>query len=84
MSCELRLKQFFFLSLKDSATLAFSPSTSSMYSLPIFGLLGLSPLRLAAPNFIPICWDPPPLNWVKVNTDGSFRGPNAAVFGGVF
>lgn len=45
----------------------------------------MSPLRLAAPSFIPVYWQgPPPLNWLKINTDGSFRGPSMASFGGIF
>lgn len=82
--CAIRLKQFYVLSLQESASLVFSPSTPSACSLPIFGLLGLSPLRLAAPKFIPVCWVPPSPNWVKVNTDGSYREPNVAGFGGIF
>lgn len=72
------------LSLKESAELAF-PSISSPASFSsLFGLLGLSPLRQVAPKFIPVVWQPPPFGWVKVNTDGSFRDPNQAGFGGVF
>lgn len=82
--CALKLKQFFVLSLRDSATLVFPSTSSSISSLPIFNLLGLSPLRLAAPRFIPVLWQPPPPLWVKVNIDGSFHGRNNAGFWGVF
>ncbi|XP_061998916.1 uncharacterized protein LOC133716213 [Rosa rugosa] len=50
----------------------------------MFNVLGLSPLSLKAPKFIPVHWDPPPVNWLKVNTDGSFRNPETTGFQGVF
>lgn len=59
-------------------------TSSQRCSLPIFTFLSLSPLRLQAPHFIPINWEPPPINWVKINTDGSFHNPNRAGFGGIF
>ncbi|KAM5554460.1 hypothetical protein ABKV19_022706, partial [Rosa sericea] len=68
----------------DSASLYFAPCSSSLGSLPAFQLLGLSPLRLKAPKFIPVRWAPPPVGWLKVNTDGSFRSPEVAGFGGLF
>ncbi|KAM5575738.1 hypothetical protein ABKV19_014599 [Rosa sericea] len=77
-------KHFFLLSLKDSASLYFSYFTNSAGALPVFNLLGLSPLRLKAPWFIQVNWCPPSGDWLKVNTDGSFKGFQAAGFGGVF
>ncbi|XP_062014236.1 uncharacterized protein LOC133730712 [Rosa rugosa] len=68
----------------DSASLYFAPCSSSLGSLPAFQLLSLSPLRLKAPKFIPVRWAPPPVGWLKVNTDGSFRSPEVAGFGGLF
>ncbi|PRQ49307.1 hypothetical protein RchiOBHm_Chr2g0120451 [Rosa chinensis] len=47
-------------------------------------LLGLSPLRAAAPRFIRVAWQPPEPPWVKVNIDGSFRNQDQAGSGGVF
>lgn len=73
--CAPKLKQFLFLSLKDSAALAFPSISSTVNSSSLFGLLGLSPLRLVAHKFIPVVWQPPPFGWVKVNTDGSFVTP---------
>lgn len=82
--CDVRFKQFFVISLRESAGLAFTPSSSTTQHVPIFGLLGLSPLRPAAPRFIPVAWAPPPPHWVKVNTDGSFHDIDNAGFGGIF
>ncbi|KAK9949446.1 hypothetical protein M0R45_004967 [Rubus argutus] len=82
--CPLRFKQFFFLSFKDSASLYFSPSSASYGVPPVFLLLGLSPLRFRANSYIPVVWTPPPVGWLKVNTDGSFRDSSRAGFGGVF
>lgn len=82
--CPLRFKQFFFLSFKDSASIYFSPSSASHGAPSVFLLLGLSPLRFHANSFIPVMWTPPPVGWIKVNTDGSFRDSSRAGFGGVF
>ena len=30
-----------------------------------------------------VCWDPPPSNWLKLNSDGSVKLHNAATCGGV-
>lgn len=46
--------------------------------------MGLSPLRHQTPRFIFVVWEPLPFNWVKINTDGSFRDPSHAGFGGIF
>jgi ribonuclease HI len=78
-----RFKDSFILSFKDSASIVFMPC-SSRPSPQAFALLGLSPLRSSAPKFIPVCWTPPPIPWIKVNTDGSFRSPNTGGFGGIF
>ncbi|KAK9928877.1 hypothetical protein M0R45_025995 [Rubus argutus] len=82
--CLIRFKHFFLNSLKESASLSFSSCSSLSSALPIFILLGLSSLRRQAPRFILVVWCPPPSNWLKVNTDGSFRNPNLAGFGGIF
>lgn len=82
--CLYRFNQFFILSLKDSASIIFAPSASRSSALPIFNILGLSSLNIKAPKFIPVSWHPPPLNWLKVNTDGSFKDANHAGFGGIF
>ena len=37
-----------------------------------------------APRYIPVTWTPPQENWFKANSDGSFRDPNHAGFGGIF
>ncbi|XP_062005947.1 uncharacterized protein LOC133723132 [Rosa rugosa] len=52
--------------------------------VPVYSLLGVSPLRAKAPKFIPVVWEAPPSGWIKVNTDGSFSGTTRASFGGVF
>ena len=49
----------------------------------MFNVLGLSPLRLQAPKYMPVNWVSPPVNWMKVNTDGAFRGASNAGFGGI-
>lgn len=54
--CLVALKQFFIRSLRESAAIAFSPHANS---IPIFGFLGLSPLRPKASRFILVVWDPP-------------------------
>jgi ribonuclease HI len=36
-----------------------------------------------APSIKEVIWSPPPLNWLKCNTDGAFNSVNAAC-GGVF
>lgn len=43
------LKQFLVLSLKESTGLAFTFASSNVSLSSLFGLLGLSPLRLVAP-----------------------------------
>ncbi|XP_024155999.1 uncharacterized protein LOC112163979 [Rosa chinensis] len=79
-----RLKQFFILALRDFAALYFKPGIAFQSTLPIFIILGLSPLSTRAPIFIPVHWKRPPAPWLKVNTDGSFQDENHAGFGGVF
>lgn len=69
--------------MRESAGLAFQQS-SSTHNPPIFGFLGLSPLRPTAPRFTLVAWQPPPDQWVKVNTDGSFHDVAHACFGGIF
>lgn len=56
--CEPKFRQFFVLSLREYAGLAFMPSSTSQ-NLPIFGLLRLSHLRPFAPRFIPVAWQTP-------------------------
>ncbi|PRQ53570.1 putative ribonuclease H-like domain, reverse transcriptase zinc-binding domain-containing protein [Rosa chinensis] len=82
--CLPRFKQFFTLSLRESVRLIFASSSRASTAAPIFGLLGISPLRPMAPRYIPVTWTPPPENWFKANSDGSFRDPNHAGFGGIF
>ena len=82
--CPLRFKQFFFLSFKDSASTYFSPSSTSQTADSVFFLLGLSPLCASAHKFIPVVWKPPPIGWIKVNTDGSFNNNSRTGFGGVY
>ena len=80
----MRFKHHFLVSLKESASIQFVSCTATSTIHNMFNVLGLSPLSLKAPKFIPVHWDPPPVNWLKVNTDGSFRNPETAGFGGVF
>ncbi|XP_062005969.1 uncharacterized protein LOC133723163 [Rosa rugosa] len=82
--CTGRFSHRFLLCLKDSAQLVFKAYPHSVSTIPIFNLLGLSPLLCRAPCFKPVTWQPPPDHWLKVNTDGSFRGSNMAGFGGIF
>ena len=50
-----------------------------LHLLNIKGILGL------APRIIYVIWQPPPIGWIKVNTDGSAMGsPGAAGSGGIF
>ncbi|PRQ46043.1 hypothetical protein RchiOBHm_Chr2g0084861 [Rosa chinensis] len=49
-----RLKQFFILALRNSAALSFKPGIASQSTLPIFTVLGLSPLSARAPIYIPV------------------------------
>ncbi|PRQ38043.1 putative ribonuclease H-like domain, reverse transcriptase zinc-binding domain-containing protein [Rosa chinensis] len=82
--CIGRFSQRFLLCLKDSAQLVFKAYPHSVSTIPIFNLLGLSPLLCRAPSFKPVTWQPSPDHWLKVNTDGTFRGSNMAGFGGIF
>lgn len=82
--CPVRFKQYFFLAFKESASIHFSPCSASFGAAPVFLLLGLSPLQSLIPKLISVLWKPPPIGWVKVNTDGSFRDKSRAGFGGVF
>ncbi|PRQ39720.1 hypothetical protein RchiOBHm_Chr4g0428291 [Rosa chinensis] len=76
-----RLKQFFILALRDYAALCFKLGIASQSTLPIFTVLGLSPLSARAPIYIPVHWKRPPAPWLKVNTDGSFQDEDHAGFG---
>ncbi|KAL6202888.1 hypothetical protein ACLB2K_026592 [Fragaria x ananassa] len=49
-----------------------------------FHVLGLSSLRLRAPKYTPVQWVSPPMNWFKVNTDGSFRDSSTTGYEGIF
>ncbi|KAL6193522.1 hypothetical protein ACLB2K_034606 [Fragaria x ananassa] len=80
---EVLFKQKRILALKESVSLAFV-STLNPQSIPIFDLLGLSPLRPTAPRVVHVLWQPPPIHWVKVNTDGSFCDQAHSGYGGIF
>ena len=60
----------------------FAQSTSSS-SIPMFMFLGISQLRPTAPIYQRVVWKPPDYPWIKFNTDGSFRGPDRAGYGGI-
>ncbi|XP_061993341.1 uncharacterized protein LOC133711201 [Rosa rugosa] len=82
--CPSRFKQFFLLSIKESAGLAFVSASSPSSQIPIFGYLGISPLLPSAPRFIPVIWQSPPRSWFKANSDGSYRDLNHAGYGAIF
>lgn len=82
--CASQFQHFFDRSFRESAGLVLVPFSSTLQAIPIFSYLGLSPLRLAAPCFISVAWQPPPSHWVKVNTVGSFHDIDHAGYGGIF
>ncbi|XP_062027735.1 uncharacterized protein LOC133743716 [Rosa rugosa] len=80
-----RFKHWFLLSLKESASIHFMPCSNPLRMQGLFAVLGLSSLTVKAPKYIPVQWiPPPPMHWLKVNTDGSFRDNSTAGFGGIF
>ncbi|KAL6141643.1 hypothetical protein ACLB2K_059931 [Fragaria x ananassa] len=80
---EVLFKQKLILALKESGSLAFV-STLNPQSIPIFDLLGLSPLRPTTPKVVHVLWQPPPIHWVNVNTDGSFCDQAHSGYSGIF
>ncbi|XP_055960966.1 uncharacterized protein LOC130015235 [Mercurialis annua] len=58
---------------------------NSVSELQILKILGINGIVSKAPKIIPVYWQPPPCNWIKVNTDGSALGaPGPAGAGGIF
>ncbi|KAM1304224.1 hypothetical protein ACFX2F_021920 [Malus domestica] len=68
---------------RESASTCFSSFTGCV-SIPIFSMLRISSLSLDALNFVPVFWRPPPVGWIKINTDGSCKGNGHVGSGGVF
>ncbi|PRQ24992.1 putative RNA-directed DNA polymerase [Rosa chinensis] len=79
-----RFKHWFLTSLKESASIHFMPCSNASSMQGLFAVLGLSSLTVKAPKYVPVQWIPPPIQWLKVNTDGSFRSIEMAGFGGIF
>ncbi|XP_062028777.1 uncharacterized protein LOC133744735 [Rosa rugosa] len=79
-----RFQHWFLTSLKESASIHFMPCSNASSMQGLFAVLGLSSLTVKAPKYIPVQWIPPPIQWLKVNTDGSFRSIEMAGFGGIF
>ncbi|KAM2975745.1 hypothetical protein FF1_001873 [Malus domestica] len=47
-------------------------------------MLRISSISLDALSFVPVFWRPPPVGWIKINTDGSCKGNGQVGSGGVF
>lgn len=66
---------------RESALVCFSTGSSSSSMFPIFSLLSISPLSIAAPSLILVLWKLPMDGWLKVNVDGSSANERSGFWG---